>query len=76
VRGVTSEKEIKCVRRMVVAIRNTCGMFYKLLQVVNYRKGKSFGTSPVIRGGAQPILVVYVEVPGKKDFGVWVGRKQ
>ena len=45
-------------------------MFYNLFQIVKKGKRKGFRTTPVIRGGAKPFLVVNIEVPCKENFGV------
>ena len=57
---------------MVMTIRNTCGMFDNLFQLIRNREMKSPNSPNISVGELEPVKVVYIEVSNIKNFSTWV----
>ena len=73
---VRCKEKIKRVCCMVMTIRNTCGMFDNLFQLVRNREMKRLNSPNISMGGFEPVSVMYIEVSNIENFSAWVWRQQ
>ena len=72
VRGFRGKEQVKYVRRLVMAIWNTCRMLYNLFQIIKKGKTVGFDSPRCSPGRTEPPRMVCIEVAQIDDFGVVV----